>query len=83
MKNSRLLARLLPLLFCLTGRLFATVDCLARDDSADAKRLYGNLMAGYNRLVRPVSDVNVSIGLKLLQLTLVSVFGRFGRQTFF
>lgn len=82
MKNSLLVDQACLLLLCLAGRWFATVDC--RDESADAKRLYGHLMAGYNRLVRPVSDtdVNVSIGLKLLQLTLVSVFSVFHSVSF-
>lgn len=80
MKNSLLLLVRSVWLAGLAGRLFQAVGC--RDDSADAKRLYSSLMAGYNRLVRPVSDVDanrpfdVSIGLKLTQLSLVSVFGR-------
>ena len=45
-------------------------------DDVNARRLYNNLMANYNRLVRPVyasdEDVNVSIGLKMMQFNLVS-----------
>lgn len=47
-------------------------------DDFNARRLYNDLMMNYNRLVRPVNstdeDVNVSIGLKLLEFTLVSFF---------
>ena len=77
MKNSRVDRLLLFGLLCLAGHLLQVVDC--RDDRAEAKRLYSSLMVGYNRLVRPVADVDangpldVSIGLKLTQLSLVSV----------
>ena len=82
MKNSLVQVQLL---LCLAGRLFRVVD--GRDD--DAKRLYSSLMTGYNRLVRPASDadanrsLDVSIGLKLTQLSLVSVRPIFGRPTGF
>jgi nicotinic acetylcholine receptor len=44
----------------------------AGSSSSDAKRLYDDLLSGYNRLVRPVADhrqpVVVALKLKLSQL---------------
>lgn len=49
--------------------------------SADAKRLYDDLLSNYNRLIRPVGNnsdrLTVKMGLKLSQLIeVVSVFDK-------
>lgn len=69
-------------LLMVTTILLQDVDS-TRDDNLNIRRLYNNLMTDYNRLVRPDGrievhdDVNVSIGLRLMQLSLVSFLWSF------
>lgn len=45
--------------------------------NSDAKRLYDDLLTGYNRLVRPVRNVSepVRVGLRLKLSQLIEVVG--------
>lgn len=55
------------LLLCLIYQLFSLTSA-----NPDAKRLYDDLLSNYNRLIRPVSNNNdtvlVKLGLRLSQL---------------
>lgn len=65
----------LPLMIlALFTTLLQKVEC-SKDDHINARRLYNHLMFDYNSFVSPVyENVNVSIGLKLIQFSLVSSF---------
>lgn len=57
-----------------TGLVVIVLGCLVQNSAAnpDAKRLYDDLLSTYNRLIRPVSNNNdtvlVKLGLRLSQL---------------